>query len=245
MASTSSLASPSPRRPAKAGRSSPLLRWLRFALYATLVGAVLARNADSILQTLKLATSPLYWATWSPCLPCALAMVGVCCGYLLWLSGATLAEWRMPLVVHLIPIGLITHSLLAGPLARRSDGYSGQGPADRAVAAMRALGSEIERRGAAPCRTPALEYEQALADNRALAPPGYRSFGRPLRFRVVATEGSEPRRMPGNPAELHLVCSGNRYWISAVTTDRVPIGLPAMVRDGVGRIAVVTGELAP
>jgi hypothetical protein len=244
VASTSSSACPSPKRSSSpARRSSPLLRWLRFGLYASLCAAVLARNATPLLQSLRLVTSPLYWSSWAPSLPVALGMLALVSAYLVWLSGATLAGWRMPLAVHLVPIALFTHSLAAGPLVSHSDGFAAQGPADRAVAAIRALQASIEKQERPPCSVAAAQYEEALTADPALAPPGYRSFGSSLRFRVVAREGSGPQHTPGRPGELHLVCSGNRYWISAVTTDAVPVGRPTMVRDGVGRVVTFTGEV--
>lgn len=239
------MASPSPKRSATPRSGSSLLRWLRFGFYAALAAAILARNADPILQALRLVASPLYWATWTPCLPCALGLLALCSAYLAWLTGATVAGWRMPLVVHLVPIALLVYTVLSGPLARRSDGFATQGPADRAVAAMRALDTYLASQAKPPCSIPGQQYEAALAGREGLAPPGYRSFGRPVRFQVVVEEGSQPRRIPGRPAELYLVCSSERYWISAVTTDSVPLGRPAMVRDGVGRVAVVTGRIPP
>lgn len=235
--------------PAVAGRRrapGPALRWLRFALYAVLLGAGLALNADAIKLSLRVLASPLYWAPAVPCLACAVAVLAIGAVYALWLAGGTLAGWRMPLWSHLIPIGLLAFTIFGGPLGRRPDPFVGQAAPERALKAMAALHAAI-RGPAEPCAQGAAALEKALA-RPDVPPPGFRRFGVGGGWRVVAAPGRGPVKVPRPddvPGTLYLVCDAQagRYWISALVTDALPVGAPTMARDGVGRAAVITGEV--
>jgi hypothetical protein len=223
-----------------------MTRLLRFLVYAVFLVVGVALNAPAIQLVLRSVASGCYWA---PVLPSIVGVAGVLLGstaYSLWLSMATLMRAPMPLWTHVIPIVLMLGSLIHGPLALPHDRFYDQAPADRALAAGQALADHLHD-GKVPCAD-AGEHERFLERSQELAPPGYRAHGFSRAFKVVVQEGGQPVRAPGSaePGSLLLVCEpgAKRFWISAVVSDAIPVGAPIMVRDGVGRPAVLTGEVA-
>jgi hypothetical protein len=220
-----------------------MLRWMRFAVFAVFLASALAINARAIKAALGLVISPLVWAPAAPDVAPALICIALATAYAVWLSGATVARWRMPLWTHLVPAGGLVLTLALGPLPLRGEGDEGS-PGDRAVEAMRRMVERLETRRAAACAESLREM-----DELALEGTGYRRFGRALRFHlVVAGEQDEPVRQvrPGDlPGTVYLACArgGRAFWLSAVVTDRLPRGEPAMAVDGVGKTAVLAGEV--
>ena len=223
-----------------------MLRGLRFLVFATFLVLTIARNARALNAGLAIAFTPELFAPERPCAWCAVGLLALLASYAVWLAGATLAGWRMPLWPHLLPAGALVLTVLAGPIPLRAD--SGGSPADRALAAMEALAARLER-SADPCRADLKAEQRHLA--QAAPPTGYSSFARPIPFRVVAlADAVEPVRQlrQGDGAgTIYLACArgGRGFWLSAVVTDALPKSRPTLVRDGVGKVAVVTGEPAP
>ncbi len=225
---------------------SPALRAARFGVFGVILVATLAGNAQALTSALALAFSRSYFATARPCVACALALLAVLTGYAVWLAGSTVAGWRMPLWSHLVPAAAFLLTYMVGPLTVRID--EAGSPADRAVVAMQTLAARLEGT-AEPCRSDLGAQERFLAESGP--PTGYSSFGRAVAFRVVAVpEAAEPvreRRGDDGPGTLYLACAraSRSFWLSAVVTDALPQGRPILVRDGVGRVAVVPGVAAP
>ncbi len=221
-------------------------RWLRFALYTFIVGGALTVQADPIRRSLRLLVSRSYFAPDVPCIPCAVGLLVVLGAYLVWLAGGTVLGWRMPLFSHLVPIGLAFFTAWKGPLRATESADSTLAPADRAIAAMRALDAEAARTRRTPCELSASEFESVL--NGRVPPSGFRSYGRASGYRVqvhpergAALTDVQPDDSPGT---LHVACSTKgEYYFTAVVADRLPSGAPAMVRDGVGRVVVISGEV--
>jgi len=216
---------------------------LRFLLFAAFTLAALARNAPALRRGLEVVTSPAYFSPSTPCLPCALLATAVAVGYCTWLAGATFQKWRMPLWAHLVPAAGLLATTWLGPLPMVPDRGAG-GPADRAMEALRALA-----RLPNPCATPAAELERKLESE---APPtGFRAFGRPIPFRVVVVPGAEePVRALASGdgvGTVYLACpkGGTAYWLSVVVSEQLPRAVPALLRDGVGKVAVLAGEFKP
>ncbi len=229
--------------------SGPALRWLRFIFYAGLVGAGLGANAGGIRQSFRILTSPSYWAPATPCLACAAAIFAIASGYAVWLSGATVAGWRMPRWVHLLPVGLIASTLIGNPLQSSSPLESGPLPPERMMAAMGFVRASALASQGSPCAAAPRELEQALAASK-VAPSGYRRFGAAQRYRVEVIESAGPVKSPrpgDGPGTIYLACepSTRRTWVSGVVSDALPTGAPTMVSDGVGRPAVLVPEEAP
>ena len=227
----------------------PALRWLRFILYAVLLGAGLALNAPALNLSLRVLTSRCYYAPTVPCLPCALGLLAVALGYAMWLAGATIASWRMPVWSHLAPIGLLLGTIFGGPLDRSPDPFAGQAPPERLMRAMAALKARAGTLSGDPCVFDVQQLRGALEDP-AVPPSGWRNLGAPLSYELKLVPQGEPVKSPlagDRPGTLYLACAGKarRYWISAVASDAIPRGEPTMVRDGLGRPAVLTGEAAP
>jgi len=225
------------------------LRWLRFILYAVLLGAGVALNAPALNLSLRVLTSRSYWAPAVPCLSCSLGVLAVALGYALWLAGATLASWRMPIWSHLAPLGLLMGTIFGGPLDRAPDPFSGQGPSERLMRAMGALKARADTLSGDPCAFDVRQLQAAL-EGPDVPPSGWRSLGasRSWELRVVPQASPVKSPQPGDrPGTLYFACAGKarRYWISAVASDAIPRGEPTMVRDGIGRPAVLTGEVAP
>lgn len=224
---------------------SSALRLARFGVFGVFLLAALAGNAQPLGAGLALAFSRAYFATARPCVPCALALLALLTAYAVWLAGSIVAGWRMPLWSHLVPSAAFLLTYLVGPLPMKIDAAGV--PAARAVAAMDALAARLE--GTAACGADLEAQERFLAESGP--PTGYSSFGRALPFRIVAVpQASEPVREPragDGPGTLYLACAkGSRsFWLSAVVTDALPQGRPFLVRDGVGRVAVVPGVAAP
>jgi hypothetical protein len=156
----------------------------------------------------------------------------------------------MPRLVHLIPLGSLILTLLAGPLRAGTPSFREMRAADRGVAAMQALASALGEAAGSPCAPETLElHERALRENAEVPSPGYRAFGSPVPFRLMARPGSQgPVTEVGesdSPGTIFVACDGTgaRFWLSAVITASLPMGEPALVRDGVGKIAVLAGEL--
>ncbi|MFN7132770.1 MAG: hypothetical protein ACK4N5_11865 [Myxococcales bacterium] len=223
-------------------------RWVRFILYSVFVGAALALNAGAIKLSLRLLTTDAYFAPDAPCIPCALGILAVGAAYAFWLAGATVIGWRMPLFSHLVPIGLVIGTMALGPLkASRADLDTPVGAAERAVGAMRALLAEAKRTGSL-CNRPAEELERVLASTPGVLPPGYRSFGREVGYRIRTHTGygDAVRHVDAKdrPGTLHLSCGSNgAFWLTGVVSDVLPVGHPSLVRDGVGRVVVMTSEV--
>lgn len=225
---------------------SPALRVARFGVFAVFLLAALTGNARALTTGLAIAFSRSYFATSRPCVACALGLLAVLTGYAIWLGGGTVAAWRMPLWSHLVPAAAFLGTYLLGPLPMKIDPTGT--PADRAVAAMEKVAAKLEGT-ASPCGADAGALERQLEE--AGPPTGYSSFGRAVAFRVVPVPDAagpvlEPRAGDG-PGTLYLACAKatRRFWLSAVVTDALPRGRPFLVRDGVGRVAVVAGAAAP
>ena len=223
-----------------------MLRWMRFAVFALFLGSALAINARALRAALGLVFTPLCWAPAAPAVLPALALLGLAATYAVWLAGATVARWRMPTWTHAFPAAALILTLSLGPMPMSKEAFDG-GPADRAVEAMRRLAQRLEARHGAPCEASPAELDRLLDE---ASPPGtgFRRFGRALGYKVEALgERDEPQRQTraGDlPGTLYLACarSGRAFWLSAVVTDRIPRGEPAMALDGVGKAAVIEGE---
>lgn len=116
---------------------------------------------------------------------------------------------------------------------------------------MGALQFLVERLGGLPdpCAADPRLLEQRLAQE---APPtGFRRFGRTIPFRVVAVPGAETPVRELRPGDgvgtLYLACPKDRrgFWLSAVVSDKLPRAEPTLLRDGVGKAAVLAGESKP
>ena len=224
----------------------PGKRALRFLFFAAIAYVGLAANAGGIRLALRILGSPAFWAPSAPCLACAVAVLAVASGYALWLSGATLAGWSMPRAIHLVPILLVAATLFGGRLQAVPNLEQPPLPPERAMEAMGRLRSAVASSGS--CATPARELEQALAAQ--VQPSGFRRFGFLSPWRVETTEQAGPVKevRPGDaPGTLYLACApgARRFWVSGVTTDALPTGAATMVRDGVGRAAVLSAEVSP
>lgn len=219
-----------------------MLRGLRFLVFGGFLVAVLACNAPPIRRGLQLLTSPLLFSDGTPSIAGTLALLALALVYSVWLSGATFSGWRMSLAAHLIPVGMLLMTLGLGPLPMRKGG--GGLPADRAIAAMQALSAKLERI-ASPCRGAGAAE---AAWKSSVGPTGLFSFARPLEYQlVVLPERQAPIaevRGDDPPGSVYLSCekAGRIFWLTAVTLDRLPRGRPTMLRDGVGRVAIVRGE---
>lgn len=218
---------------------------LRFLLYGAFLWGALVPNAPAVEQALRVLCSRCYWAPAVPSLALALGLLAACLGYALWLSGATLAGWKMPLFAQTVPIALFTAALLGGPLQIPEDPAAGLAPADRAIAALQSL-ARLAERGGQPCSLQPAQLDAALAASPSVPATGYRSFGRAVGFHVVRRdgEGAVKQVQPGDDAgTIYLACDPRgRAWLSAVVTETLPAGPPALVRDGVGKVAVLLGE---
>ncbi len=218
-----------------------MVRGLRFILFAGLLVTTVARNAPALRRSIDLLLSPAVYSPGAPCLPVALGGLGVAAAYAVWLCGATFSRWRMPVAVHLAPLGALLLTAWRGPLPIASD--AGALPAERALAAMEALSQRLEQ-VSRPCEGDAAPACLPPGDSSST---GFFSHGRPLPFRVVvdsSSSGPVREARPGDaPGTLYLACDGaGAFWLTAVTLDRLPKGSPTMVKDGVGRVAVVRGE---
>ncbi len=223
-----------------------MLRWLRFLLYAALLVAGVARHGPAIRAAVVLLLSPMRFSPAAPCLGCALALAALAVGYGVWLAGATLHRWKMPLWTHLFPLALIAATLRLGPLPIDEDAGGATPAADRALTAMRLVRAAVERPGSGGCANPR-EIERAVASSHELLPTGYRAHGRAVPFQLeVAPSGVAVREpAPGaRPGSLYLACEGSRFWISAAVIDG-SAGKLAMVRDGVGKVVMLAGEVSP
>ncbi|MGC4120988.1 MAG: hypothetical protein QM765_41710 [Myxococcales bacterium] len=229
-----------------AAKGTPAKRWLLFFFYAAIVCAGLGANAAGIRLALRILGSPAFWAPKAPCLSCAVAVLAVGSAYALWLSGTTLAGWRMPRAVHLVPVLLLAATIFGGPLQRAPDLAQPPLPPERTMEAMDALRSLVA--ASRTCAAPASKLEEALSAHAQ--PSGFRRFGFPSPWRVVVVEQPGPVkevRAGDAPGTLLLSCEPGtrRFWISGVTSDALPIGAATMVRDGVGRAAVLAAEVSP
>lgn len=226
--------------------NGPAKRWLLFCFYAAILCAGLGANAGGIRLALRILGSRAFWAPQAPCVSCAVAVLAVASAYALWLSGATLAGWRMPRAVHLVPVLLLAATMIGGRLQAVPDLAQPPLPPERSMEAMGLLRSLVAASRA--CAAPAAKLEEALAARAQ--PSGFRRFGRlsPWRVEVVEQAGPVKEVREGDvPGTLLLSCEPGtrRFWVSAVSADALPTGAPTMVRDGVGRAAVLTGEVNP
>ncbi|HEY3449153.1 MAG TPA: hypothetical protein VGK67_22540 [Myxococcales bacterium] len=223
-----------------------MLRGLRFLVFSTFVVVALARNAAPLKRALGLATSTAYFAPHVPNVTAALAALAVVTAYAIWLAQATFAGRRMPLWPHAVPSLALILTQYLGPLPMSP---VGDGTAsDRAVAAMSAVAARLEGERE-PCRADLAAVERELVER---APPtGFHLLGFRIPFRVAprpAATGPVLKVEGGQGVgTIYLACDpgGRRFWLSAVVTDALPHGEPTMLKDGVGKVAVVSAEGLP
>ncbi|MGC4116614.1 MAG: hypothetical protein QM765_18995 [Myxococcales bacterium] len=223
-----------------------MLRGLRFLVFSTFLVAALARNSSPLQRALGLVTSTAYFAPHVPNVLAALVALALCTAYAVWLAQATIAGKRMPLWPHAVPslALLLTYSL--GPLPMQPVGMGT--PSERAVAAMEAVSVRLENEPA-PCKADLAAIETSLAQE--VPPTGFHFLGYRIPFKLVARlEAGGPVQQVGDGdgiGTIYLACdgSGRRFWLTAVVADALPRGAPTMLRDGVGKAAVVSAEGKP
>lgn len=224
-----------------------MLNGLRFLVFSAFVLVALARNAPAMKRSVEMLTSASYFAPSVPCIACGVGALVLAAAYSVWLAGATFQRWRMPLWTHAVPAAGVLATMWLGPLMLVPDGGQG-GPAERCMGAMQFL---VERLARQPdvCRVDVREVERQLA---AEAPPtGFRSFGRVVPFRLVVLPQADAPvrelREGDGVGTIYLSCprEGRVFWLSAVASDRLPRATPTLLRDGVGKVAVLAGESKP
>ncbi len=231
------------------GRPSSLaFRLARLVFYAGCVTAVVARNAAAIRDGARALVSPGAYLPSVPCIPCALMLALAMFGYTAWLWGATFAGWAMPAWTHVVPLVALVATLAAGPLQPGPvppDVDVTRAPELTLFAAMTDVGQSLEK-GRLPCDD-AAALTRVLADRARVGLPGYRRFGRLSGYHVrivKPADGPSPDLLRGDvPPTVIVACSADRrrFWLSGVSLD-VDTGTAQMLRDGVGRIAVVSGS---
>jgi hypothetical protein len=227
-----------------------MLRWLRFLLYSGFLWFSLIAHGAAIRQSLRLVSSHRYFAPEAACVPCALFILAFSLAFAVWLAGATIAGWRLPVPAYAAPIGLLIFTLLHGPLLPPRDRFADQGPAERARAAMKHLVQALSAQGEPPCAASPESHERLLSRSAEVPMTGFRAFGRPVPFSVVVEPSSDgpvrERRPDDGVGVVYLACDpmGRRFWLSALVADAFPVGRPTLLRDGVGKVVYEEGEVA-
>jgi hypothetical protein len=218
-------------------------RVVRFLLYAALGTFVIARNAVGIVWEARALSADYLYLPDAGCLVCSLALGLIMGAYLVWLSGATIARWVMPVWVHYPIIGLMALSVLISPSAPDP---AKAGPERIRDEAVRAIDSTVAR-----LRTTGCSQTAANDALRGLGRSGFLARGFPMNW--VSTQISSeipfddsPRT---RPATLLLRCSADgSFDLAAVVLDHVPRGKVAVLRDDVGNVfhvSVARNEQAP
>ena len=222
-------------------------RLARFVVYGCLTGAVIARNSPAIRDSARALLAQSVYLPAIPCIPCALTLGGLLLAYLTWLSGATFGDWSMPLALHLVPGAMLALTLVLGPLAPMAipAGVDTTRSPDLVVhQAMLGLGQAVEE-GRVRCADPS-SLQRVVEDPSRFPLPGYRHHGFLARYRVRVGSGEAgpiESADPGDaPPSLLVACTSRSYWITAVTMD-LTSNRPAILLDGVGRVAQATGNL--
>ena len=172
--------------------------------------------------------------------------------YVVWLLGATIDRWKMPLPTHLLPFAALCFLLWEnGWIFASESTYPGahltprsiQTPVDRAMDAMASAKVYLERH---PCDT--AKPEEIVNGLSAGSYSGYRTFGFSSKWNIQIKSSEEPvTELSGNdvPGTIFVACNpkDKSFVLSALITDAFPKGKAAFVLDGVGKPATIAGQL--
>lgn len=229
-----------------------MMKFLRFLMYGGIVLFVLISKSQAIWNCLDVVKSDFYFFEDTRYFIVHSVFALVVFGYLCWLLGATLTQWRMPVWSHVIPLALLVWLLwengwifrTAGAIGARAQPRTFASPVTRAMGAMEGLQAFLTKNSCASATSEALL--DALGDKKWT---GYRSFGRPQPYRLIRSPGTEPvMKMPLEPqypGTIFLVCneSDGSFALSALVTAAIPKGPVSFVVDGVGKPVTMIGRL--
>ena len=217
-----------------------MVKSARFALYAAVACFVVARNANAIVWGVRALASRYLYLPQAGCLFCGVVLAGAVAAYLVFLSGATLAGWRMPNVVHIPLLGLAAVSLIYTAPSPNLEHATAESVQQETAAVLGDVADQLDK---------AKGCSLALAE-RALGhrPSGFRSRGFALDWKAVevAPGASLEGTANGRPGTVLISCTrAGAYDLAAVVLDHVPSGDPAALHDEVGHVFHVLPPIAP
>ena len=175
-------------------------------------------------------------------------------GDVVWLAGATFGLFKMPVIVHLIPIFMVVYVFVENSafFKYRSEFIQKiqkidvqRPPADRALAAMISVREFLQKSEKFDCSVIA---DREVLNNLAEKHSGFRWHGVGLKFKIIFQKkiGESNRELKeleeNGPGTIYVSCLQNRkFEIRSIGMSGIPTGEIGFFVDGVGKPIVLNG----